>query len=314
MNSSSPDLGPLLLIAPHVTANADRLRDGFLGAQPFAHCVIDDFFNDGFAQELLATFPAFERGNSLSEEGLPGGKSVVERMHSLGEHYALLDQCVQSPAFLDLVGRITGIPDLLYDPAYFGGGTHENRDGQSLDNHIDFNYHPGTGWHRRLNLIVYLNPEWEDCWGGALELHRDPYDPEVDQVVSVAPRFNRCVIFETTEHSWHGFPRIELPADKANLSRKSVALYFYTRERPSAQTALAHSTIYVDRPLPAHLKPGRVLTERDCAELQELMDRRTSHHRRLYTEITKLQAYLDQSAVSRVFTAVRRVLARTARR
>lgn len=306
------DLQPL--IAAHVIDQADRLRDGFLSAQPFAHCVIDDFFTDGFAHALHSTFPAFDRGNSLNEDGIPAGKSVVERMPTLGEGYLRLDRCVQSPGFLELLARITGIPDLLYDPAYFGGGTHENRNGQSLDSHIDFNYHPGTNWHRRLNLIVYLNPEWEEPWGGTLELHRDPYDPETDQVVSVVPLFNRCVIFETTEHSWHGFPRIELPADKANLSRKSVALYFYTRERPGAQTALAHSTIYVDRPLPVHLQPGRVLTERDCSELQELVTRSSNHHRRLYAEITRLQTELRQTMLSRIIQGVRRLLARSRRR
>ena len=175
------------IIAPHVLDDAERLQALFLPAQPFAHCVIEDFFAADFVQALLRDFPAFDRGNSLNEDGSPAGKSVVERLHSLGEAYARLDRCVQSPAFLELVGRITGIAGLLYDPSYFGGGTHENRNGQSLDSHIDFNYHPETGWHRRLNMIVYLNPEWEPDWGGALQLHRAPYDTAADQVVSVAP-------------------------------------------------------------------------------------------------------------------------------
>lgn len=302
------------MVAAQVIADADRLRDRFLAAQPFAHCVIDGFLVADFVQALAADFPAFERGNSLNEDGKPAGKSVVERLHSLGDAYARLDRCVQSPAFLELVGRITGIPGLLYDPSYFGGGTHENRNGQSLDNHIDFNYHPDSGWHRRLNLIVYLNPRWEEDWGGALELHRDPYDSDADVVVGVAPLFNRCVIFETTEHSWHGFPTITLPADRPDLSRKSLALYFYTRERPQEQTASGHSTVYVDRPLPAHLKPGRILSERDCAELRELMERRSSHNRRLYAEIGRLQSTLDQTAVSRVLATLRRLRARIAPR
>jgi hypothetical protein len=298
------------LIAPHVIARADAIRDDFASARPFSHCVIDDFFAAPYAQALLDAFPAFERGNSLNEDGVRANKSVVERIHALGGAYRQLDACVQSPSFLELIGRMTGIPDLLYDVDYFGGGTHDNRDGQSLDNHIDFNYHPGTGWHRRLNLIVYLNPIWHQAWGGALELHRDPYDPQTDEVVAIAPAFNRCVIFETTEHSWHGFPKIELPDDRKHLSRKSIALYFYTRERPAAQTGLKHSTIYVDRALPAHLKPGRVLSERDVAELRELLDRRDAHNRRLYGEITTLQSHLDHSFASRLFNAVRRVIGR----
>jgi hypothetical protein len=304
------DSDPRQLIASHVFTDADALRAAFATARPFGHCVIEDFFAAPYAQALLDAFPAFERGNALNEDGVLANKSVVERIHALGGAYRQLDACVQSPPFLELIGRITGIPDLLYDVDYFGGGTHDNRDGQSLDNHIDFNYHPGTGWHRRLNLIVYFNPAWDEAWGGALELHRDPYDPDTDEVVVIPPLFNRCVIFETTEHSWHGFPKIELPDDHKHLSRKSIALYFYTRERPSAQTALKHSTIYVDRALPAHLQPGRVLSERDVAELRELLDRRDAHNRRLYGEITTLQAHLDHSFASRLFNAVRRLIGR----
>jgi len=309
--AANPDLDAI--IAPHVLEDADRLRTLFLPAEPFAHCVIDNFFAPGFVQALARDFPSFDRGNSLNEDGSPAGKSVVERLHSLGETYALLDRCVQSPAFLELVGSITGIGGLLYDPSYFGGGTHENRNGQSLDSHIDFNYHPETGWHRRLNMIVYLNQEWDADWGGALQLHRDPYDAAADKVVSLAPLYNRCVIFETTEHSWHGFPAITLPADKAGLSRRSIALYFYTRERPPEQTASAHSTVYVDRPLPARFEPGHVLSAGDCDELNELMQRRGDHNRRLYDEIRRLQSVLDETALSRVFSTLRRLLARIAR-
>jgi Rps23 Pro-64 3,4-dihydroxylase Tpa1-like proline 4-hydroxylase len=301
-------------IAPHVIAQADAIRASFETALPFRHCVIDDFLAADFAQALLHAFPEFERGNSVNEDGIAGNKSVLERIHALGGAYRQLDALVQLPAFLELVGRLTNIPDLLYDRDYFGGGTHENRDGQALDNHIDFNYHPGTGWHRRLNLIVYLTPRWQANWGGALELHRDPYEPDTDQVVEVVPAFNRCVIFETTEHSWHGFPRIALPDGCKDLSRKSVALYFYTRERPADQVALKHSTVYVDRALPAHLKPGRQLTDRDVAELRQLLAVRDGHNRRLYRDIATLQSHLDRSFASRLFNAVRRVVGRLRQR
>jgi Rps23 Pro-64 3,4-dihydroxylase Tpa1-like proline 4-hydroxylase len=96
---------------------------------------------------------------------------------------------------------------------------------------------------------VYLNHEWDDAWGGSLELHSDPHADD-DTITRVTPLFNRAVIFETTEWSWHGFSRISLPEAKRELSRKSIALYFYTQERPQEELADTHSTIYVDRPLP----------------------------------------------------------------
>lgn len=256
----------------------------FREARPFRHLVIEAFFPPDFADALLACFPPFERGNARNEQGLAGGKSTVERIRELGGPYAELDAHVQSPAFLDWLSNATGIPDLLYDPHYFGGGTHDNRNGQELDPHVDFNRHPETGWHRRLNLIVYLNPVWDPAWGGALELHSDPRS-EVDEITLLAPRFNRCVIFETTEWSWHGFGRITLPEPRANLSRRSIALYFYTRERPAEELAPEHSTIYVDRPLPERFRAGHTLTEQDVQELKIALARRDQHNQRLYAEL-----------------------------
>lgn len=204
---------PSVLLDPRVAGSATTFAQRFTQATPFRHVVIDDFFAATTAQEVLDAFPSFERGNARNEAGELGNKSTVERIRELGPVYAQLDDAVQSRGFLELVGRITGIDDLLYDPWYFGGGTHENREGQDLDPHVDFNRHPIEPWRRRLNLIVYLNPGWDAAWGGSLELHRDPRAAD-DQMISIAPTFNRCVIFETTETSWHGFSRITLPEAK----------------------------------------------------------------------------------------------------
>lgn len=259
----------------------------FTAAKPFRHVVIDGFFPTGFASSLLQDFPPFERGNARNEQGALGGKSTVERIRELGPPFAALDELVQSADFLRWLSTATGIPDLLYDPYYFGGGTHDNRDGQELDPHVDFNRHPETGWHRRLNLIVYLNPDWQDAWGGLLELHSDPRRSD-DTITRIAPLFNRCVVFETTEWSWHGFDRIALPPDQSATTRRSIALYFYTRERPVEELAPEHSTIYVDRPLPERFRAGLTLSEHDVEELRILLARRDQHNQRLYGELLQL--------------------------
>ncbi len=230
------------MLASGLLSGLDNHAARFAAARPFRHVVIDNFFAPDVVDALLREFPPFDAKFALNEAGEVGNKAVVERIRGIGPTYAALDDLIQSRDFLDLVGRITGIADLQYDPWYFGGGTHENREGQDLDPHIDFNRHPVDRTHRRLNLIVYLNPEWDDAWGGSLEIHRDPRAPD-NQIKLITPLFNRCVIFETNEISWHGFSRINLPADKANLSRRSIALYFYTRDRPRQELADTHSTV-----------------------------------------------------------------------
>ncbi len=264
----------------------------FRRRNPFRHVVIENFFESNYANDLLAEFPAFEQGNARNEAGELAGKAVVERIRELGPAYRALDDLVQSRPFLDWLASVTGIPDLLYDPYYFGGGTHENRQGQALDAHVDFNRHPIEPWHRRLNLIVYLNPEWQESWGGTLQLHSDPRSPD-DRTLSIVPGFNRCVIFETTEWSWHGFPPISLPAAHADLTRRSIALYFYTTSRPAEELADPHSTVYVDRPLPERFQAGLVLREDDVQELRVLLTRRDMHLQRLYRELQDLGKQRD---------------------
>jgi Rps23 Pro-64 3,4-dihydroxylase Tpa1-like proline 4-hydroxylase len=282
------------LIAPHVSSSSSEIAARFASRDPFRHVVIDGFLEKAFADRLLEEFPAFERGNARNEAGELGSKSTVERIRELGSAFVELDDLIQSREFLDLVSRLTGIDNLLYDPYYFGGGTHENRAGQDLDPHVDFNRHPVENWHRRLNLIVYLNHEWEDAWGGSLELHSDARSPD-NRVKLITPLFNRCVIFETTEWSWHGFSRIAPPADRQDATRRSIALYFYTTDRPHEERADTHSTIYVDRPLPEHFSPGTVLSEADIQELRILLARRDQHNQRLYRDITSLTAQLEQA-------------------
>jgi hypothetical protein len=284
-------------------------RQRFTTAQPFPHVVVDDFLEPAFAQALLDEFPAFERGNAIGDDGRPGGKSTVERIRALGASYARLDDLVRSRAFLEAMSALTGIPDLLYDPFYLGGGTHENRSGQSLDPHIDFNYHPSEGWHRRLNLIVYLNHEWDAAWGGALELFADPY-AQSGPSAAILPLFNRGVIFETSERSWHAFPTIRTPERTPRLTRRSIALYFYTRERPAAETAGKHSTVYVDRQLPERYVAGRSLTAEDVDELKALLRGRDLHLKRLYAHQARLLQAMDRGLGGRLLYLARRAYVR----
>jgi 2OG-Fe(II) oxygenase superfamily len=304
---STPRRDILELVNKQVLEDAGRWSERFAGAQPFPHVVVDNFLTGDFCREICRQFPGFDEAAAINENGLVGAKATQEKVRSLGPAYRQMDDLLQSPEFLALVGRITGIDGLRYDPWYFGGGTHENRLGQDLDPHIDFNYHPLTRQHRRLNLIIYLNEEWDDAWGGSLQLHRDPHlEPGEDEIVTVTPLLNRCVIFETSEHSWHGFERIELPADRSGLSRRSFAVYFYTDSRPAVQTAAEHSTVYVERHLPRRFAEGYTLDAADVQELKRLLDRRDQHLQRLYRQLQQGSGQRNQSWFGRLETRLAR--------
>lgn len=288
-------------INPRMVEQADSLAGRYANARPFRHLVMDEFFVPEYCDSLLTAFPPFDEHKAMNEDGIVGAKCVHEDLPSLAAPYRALDRLIQTRAFLDWLGQVTGIDGLLYDPDYFGGGTHENRHGQDLDPHVDFNRHPKTGWHRRLNLIVYLNREWHEDWGGAIEFHSDPRrPPEENEITYVQPAFNRAVLFETTHWSWHGFERINLPKGDADPhSRKSVALYFYSRERPEEEQTKPHSTIYVERPLPEHIRPDRVLTGEEHATIQRMLTRRDQHLQRLYGYISDLSAQVEDLIAQR---------------
>jgi hypothetical protein len=221
---------------------------------------------------------------------------------SLGPAYKRFDQLMADAGFLELISTITAIPKLLYDPEYIGGGTHENLTGQDLDPHVDFNYHPQRRWHRRLNLIVFLNQQWKASWGGCLDLIRDPWSPaNGDAPARVAPIANRAVIFETTERSWHGFERIQIPPDSPVRSRRSIAVYFYSKDRPAAETAADHSTIYVQRPLGDHIQSGYTLLEQDVEEIRGLLVRRDAQIKFLYERELEFSSSLNSIVHSRSF-------------
>jgi len=259
------------MISPDILRNATTLRRSFQAAQPFKHISIDGFFENDKAEALLRDFPSFDVTKAINEFGEVGGKAVHTRLPEISSFYAQVYDYLMSPDFLSAMTAVTGIEDLIPDPTMYGGGTHDNRHGQGLDPHVDFNQLTVDGAiiHRRANLLLYLNKVWDDSWGGAIELHSNPREPDINQIIAFAPLFNRAVLFETNEVSWHGFPTINLPEEQRSInSRKCLSVYLYTRERPAHEIAGTHGTFYVARPLSERFAPNYTLTAADVAELR----------------------------------------------
>lgn len=289
------------MIAKTVIAEAAGYREAFQAAQPFKHVCIDGFFTSEMAEASLRDFPPFDRQFAIGDNGEYGGKAVVSNICEISPFYAKLYDYFMSRDFLDAMSAITGIENLHGDPTLYGGGTHENLNGQTLDVHVDFNFQTGAGFHRRANLLLYLNKEWDPAWGGAIELHSNPRRPDLDEFKQFNVIFNRAVIFETNEYSWHGFRKIRLPEDRLHLSRKCLSIYLYTPDRPAHEIAGPHSTFYVQWPMPDELKPGRVLSEDDVKDLREAHNRRDGQiemyqrmEERLGRELEQLRHYLHE--------------------
>ena len=276
------------LISAPVLARADRIRSEFTDARPFRHACIEDFLEPAWAETLLREFPAFDPAKAVDEFGRVGRKAVRTDLREISDRYREFYDYISSPPFLEAMSAMTGIPGLRFDAQMYGGGTHENLEGQALDAHVDFNYDQARKLHRRINLLVYLNKEWHEEWGGAIQLHSDPRDWEHDEVKTFNSTFNRCVVFETNEHSWHGFRQIRLPADKHGLTRKCISIYLYTVERPAEEIVPVHGTFYVQRPLPERFAAGLTLDAADAQELDRLFAERdgwVQFYRRLEQEL-----------------------------
>ena len=206
-------------------------------AAPFPFIVIDDFLPPDLADGLLEHFPVLDTPGWDATTYVHQKKKLT-LTEKFPEPISEFFKLTASEPFRDFISAVTGIPKILDDPELVGGGCHQIvRDG-FLDVHVDFNFHPTTGLHRRLNLLMYLNKDWDSEWGGCLEL----WDMTGKQKVhDVSPIFNRAVLFETSEVSYHGHPTpLNSPAD---VTRKSLAVYYYTVDRDDG-SAVKHNTLY----------------------------------------------------------------------
>lgn len=214
----------------------------YAAAKPFPHIVFDNFFDPELVDAVLAEFPRpdairWQRFDNEREVKLASAKEA-----SFGPATRLLLYHLNSMTFLEFLSKVTGIENLIPDPGFDGGGLHQIVPGGKLGVHADFNKHHQYGLDRRLNLLLYLNKNWKDEYGGNLEL----WDREMTRCeAKVAPLFNRVMIFSTTDFTFHGHPdALRCPE---GMTRKSLALYYFSNGRPAEEISGQHSTIFRER-------------------------------------------------------------------
>lgn len=224
-----------------------HLRERFLAAEPFHHLVIDDFLCAGplaEAERQLRALPEHQwhdyhspdagvnDGGDMRQQTKKVALANPERMPHLVRR--ALEE-LQSPAFLQFLTDVTGVEEPLHvDPSQFGAGVHRVQHGGHLSLHADFNVHRVSGRHRRLNVLLYLNSDWEPSHQGQLELW--PRDLSAGCAHALPPIFNRMVLFRITDDAIHGHPH----PWRAPTDRLSLALYYYTDDRPEQEKTPAH--------------------------------------------------------------------------
>jgi Rps23 Pro-64 3,4-dihydroxylase Tpa1-like proline 4-hydroxylase len=235
---------PEFLPAARLNDIAKRRAGEYASAQPYPHIVIDGLFDEWILNTVLAEFPDSKDRNWALRDIPEEIKLQSNDERDIPVFTRALLYALNSASFLMFLEELTGIKNLIGDPHYEGGGLHQILSGGKLAIHADFNMHLRYRLYRRLNVLIYLNKNWDEAYGGHFEL----WDRTMNKMEEkISPIFNRMVIFTTSRYSYHGHP--EPLSCPANVSRKSLALYYFTVDEPAdGDGSDRHTTLFQKRP------------------------------------------------------------------
>jgi Rps23 Pro-64 3,4-dihydroxylase Tpa1-like proline 4-hydroxylase len=214
--------------------NWDELSRQFLSSEPFNHVIIDNFWNEEFAAQLVEDFPAYESPvwhahyhNAIED------KKACNHWDKFPPATYRAFTYLNDQEFVNIIEQIAGRGGVKTDVGLHGGGWHCHHKGGKLNVHLDYSIHPKLKLERHYNLIVYMTPNWDSSWGGGLEIWDHNEDGSQKSCVkTVENKFNRAVLFDTTQHSWHGLPDdLQCPE---GVNRQSMAVYYLTEPAADA--------------------------------------------------------------------------------
>lgn len=212
--------------------NFKDLSSQWGASAPFDHIVIDDFLRPEVAAALEAEYPAWDDKLWWQYDNQIEQKKALNHWDRFPANTYKVMSTFNSPAFVKQLECLTGITGLQIDPGLNGGGWHGHAAGGKLNVHLDYSVHPKLLLERRLNLIVYITAGWDPRWGGGLGLWEGTAEKPTSLGKKVDCLFNRAVLFDTTQNSWHGLPEpITCPP---GMIRKSLAVYYLTEPREAA--------------------------------------------------------------------------------
>lgn len=201
----------------------------FLNNNPFNHCVIDNFFDRKIAKKLEKEFPHYESNIWQGYNNPIEVKKICNNWNLFPETTYKVVTYLNSEKFISILSKKISKKQIYPDVGLNGGGWHIHKRSSKLNTHLDYSIHPKLNLQRKLNLIVYLNSKWKDTWGGHLGLWGNKNSKIPGKLIkSIVPIFNRAILFDTTQNSWHGLPEpIKCPKKQF---RKSLAIYYLCKK------------------------------------------------------------------------------------
>lgn len=228
------------LFNEHHSNDMHELHAKYVNNDPFPHIVIDNFLQASVAKSVLTEL---ENQDISNWEHDPHSEQInkwsMPNLSRLPTFTSKTLQWFNTAECIQFFEKLTGITGLIADPQYLGGGVHVTVRGGKLGVHSDFNIHPQYKIHRRLNALLFLNEDWNPTWNGQLQL----WSSDMKRCVhSIEPVFNRLVIFNVNDKSFHGVPEtLCCPEGKRRIS---LALYYYTLDRPENEKSDFHWALW----------------------------------------------------------------------
>jgi len=197
----------------------------YISATPFPHINLKNFLSKDVANKLYKKFPLFNDNSfwiNYKNNNTTNKKSIQDERFFPSLFREMFRE-LNSRQFILFLETLTNINGLIPDPYFIGGGIHISEKGGYLKKHVDFNWHHKLQAHRRVNVLIYLTPNWKKEYNGDLELSNQ------NGFASYEPTFNSCIIFNTSANSFHGHPQ-PLNVNK-NIFRRVLNMYYYTTNR-----------------------------------------------------------------------------------
>ena len=195
---------------------------------PFNYWIIDNFFEPELANQLSEEFLEYNNPNWFNYNNPLENKKTINNYYFFPSATYKVFFRLSSNAFVNYLNEVTEIKNLIPDLGLHGAGWHIHEKGGKVNIHLDYSVHPKLGLQRKLNLIIYLTKNWNPSWGGSLEFwnHDPDTNKPLEKAVTIENIFNRAILFDTTQNSWHGFPTpLNCPE---GVYRKSIAMYYLT--------------------------------------------------------------------------------------